>query len=67
VHASPRLRGALRKAAPGAVLERFNPSTGATDLRENLSGHPVAVMVSGSTVWVVQYDGWLDRFTLSPN
>ncbi|MEA2520494.1 MAG: hypothetical protein QOI81_140 [Actinomycetota bacterium] len=57
----------LSGTSSGAVLERFNPSTGVTDVRENLGGNPVAVMVSGSTVWVVQYDGWLDRFTLSPN
>ena len=49
-----------------AVLERLNPSSGQTDVRQSLSGNPVALTVSGSTVWVVQYDGWLERFTVAP-
>lgn len=56
----------LSGGGSSAVLERFNPSTGLADVRQNLSGNPTALMVSGPTVWVVQYDGWLERFTTAP-
>ena len=55
----------LSGSSASAVLERLDPSTGLTDVRQHIGGNPVAVTMSGSTVWVVQYGGWLDRFAIA--